>query len=95
VEIAQGKAIADAAVAAGASLLIWSSLPHTGRMTNGELTLPYWDSKADVETYIRGLPIASVFYMAGYYMQNIDHPYLPKPKIVRGHRFLVVDRIQG
>jgi hypothetical protein len=95
VEIAQGKAIADAAVSAGASLLIFSSLPHIGRMTNGEFTLPHWETKADVETYIRGLPIASVFYVAGYYMQNFNHPYFPKQKIVRRHCFLVVDSIQG
>jgi hypothetical protein len=55
--------MADAAVAAGVSLLIWSSLPHVGKMTNGELNVPYWDSKADVETYIRGLLITSAFYM--------------------------------
>ena len=62
IEIAQGKAMADAAVAAGASLLIWSTLPNVTKMTDGTLTgVVQWDSKAYVETYIRGLPITSAF----------------------------------
>ncbi|KAK3166644.1 hypothetical protein OEA41_009769 [Lepraria neglecta] len=48
IEIAQGKAMADAAVAAGASLLIWSTLPNVTKMTDGTLTgVVQWDSKAD------------------------------------------------
>ncbi|KAJ5566746.1 NmrA-like family-domain-containing protein [Penicillium hispanicum] len=59
-ETDQGKAVADAAVAAGVSLLIRSSLPNVTQMTNGELTtVHYFDSKAEVEAYIRGLPIPS------------------------------------
>ncbi|KAF2689360.1 NAD(P)-binding protein [Lentithecium fluviatile CBS 122367] len=61
-ETAQGKALADAAVAASATLLIWSSLPRIG--------LPNFDSKADVEDYIRTLPITSAFFMPGWFMQN-------------------------
>ncbi|KAF8859641.1 NmrA-domain-containing protein [Acephala macrosclerotiorum] len=38
VEVAQGKAITDASVNAGARLLIWSSLPNATKMTNGTLT---------------------------------------------------------
>ena len=78
VEIAQGKAMADAAVAAGASLLIWSSLPHISKISNGKFTKVYhFDSKAEVEIYIRGLPIKSVFYMAGFYMQNFQTMFRP------------------
>ncbi|KAL8786619.1 MAG: hypothetical protein Q9195_008141 [Heterodermia aff. obscurata] len=79
VEIAQGKAIADAAVAAGASLLIWSSLPHISKISNGKFTRVYhFDSKAEVEIYVRGLPIKSLFYMAGFYMQNFQTMFRPK-----------------
>jgi len=71
VEIAQGKAIADASVAGGVTLLIWSSLPNSTRMTGGKSTaLKHFDSKAEVEVYIRSLPIKSAFFMAGWYMQN-------------------------
>ncbi|CAI6298570.1 unnamed protein product [Periconia digitata] len=61
-EIAQGKALANAALATKAHALIWSSLPRIG--------LPNFDGKADVEAYIRNLPMKSLFYMPGWFMQN-------------------------
>lgn len=79
-EIAQGKAIADAAVAAGVTLLIWSSLPNVTKMTSGKLSnVHHFDSKAEVETYIRGLSIQSIFYMPAWYMQNFKAFMTPKP----------------
>ncbi|KAL3451116.1 NmrA family transcriptional regulator [Aspergillus insuetus] len=82
-EIAQGKAIADAALAAGVTVMIFSSLPSISKMSNGEVTsLPQFDSKAVVEEYIRGLPFpVSVFYLAGWYMQNIWHDMAPQVQI--------------
>ncbi|KAK4936374.1 hypothetical protein LTR10_022748 [Elasticomyces elasticus] len=62
VEIAQGKTLADAAVANKVELYIWSSLPRIGK--------PHFDSKAEVEEYVRSLPLTSVYFMAGFYMQN-------------------------
>ena len=44
-------------------------------------TVHHFDSKAEVEIYIRGLPIKSVFYMAGAYMQNYGNIF--RPKMVR------------
>ena len=80
IEIAQGKAMADAAVAVGASLLIWSSLPNVTKMTVGKLSgVKHFDSKAEVETYIRDLPIKSVFYMPALYMQNMTSLFKPRP----------------
>ncbi|KAK8084624.1 hypothetical protein PG997_005895 [Apiospora hydei] len=70
VEIKQGKAIADASVTAGVTQLIWSSLPNVTKMTNGEHGLAHFDSKAEVEEYIRNLNIRSTFFMPGWFMQN-------------------------
>lgn len=79
--MAQGKAMADAAVAKDVELLIWSSLPNVTKMTEGKLSgVKHFDSKAEVETYIRGLPIKSVFYMPAFYMQNMTRLF--KPKVV-------------
>ncbi|KAL8873327.1 MAG: hypothetical protein Q9174_001186 [Haloplaca sp. 1 TL-2023] len=79
VEVAQGKAMANAAVAAGAELLIWSSLPNVTEMTGGKITVyKQFDSKAAVETYIRGLPIKSAFFMPGMYMQMMTNVFRPK-----------------
>jgi len=71
VEIAQGKAIADAAVKTGAVQLIWSSLPNVTELSSGELTaVHHFDSKAEVESYIRTLNIKSMFFLPGCFMQN-------------------------
>lgn len=81
VEIAQGIAVADACVKFGVKLLIWSSLPSVTKMSNGKVTgVNHFESKALVEEYIRKLPIMSVFFMAGWYMQN-HLRYMP-PKAV-------------
>jgi len=80
VEITQGKTIADASVKAGVTQLIWSSLPSVTLMTKGKVTgVEHFDSKAEVETYIRGLNIKSLFFMAGWYMQNQLSIFRPKP----------------
>ncbi|CEN59833.1 hypothetical protein ASPCAL02274 [Aspergillus calidoustus] len=67
-EIAQGKAIADAALAAGVMVIIFSSLSSISKMLNGEVTsLPQFDGKAVVEECIQGLSVpVSVFYLAGW-----------------------------
>ena len=77
--------MADAAVAADAKLLIWSSLPNVTEMTGGQLTgVAHFDSKAEVERYIRGLGITSVFYLVGFYMQNMETFFAPKKNPTTG-----------
>ncbi|KAI4240357.1 MAG: hypothetical protein L6R40_005183 [Gallowayella cf. fulva] len=71
IEVSQGKNIADACKAAGVSILIWSSIPHAGKMTNGKLShLPHFDAKADVADYIREQKIPASFLNAGCFMSN-------------------------
>ncbi|KAL8852099.1 MAG: hypothetical protein Q9221_003029 [Calogaya cf. arnoldii] len=71
IEVTQGKNIADACKASGVSLLIWSSIPHAGKMTNGKLSnLPHFDGKADVAEYIREQKVPAVFLNAGCFMTN-------------------------
>ncbi|KAH7021392.1 NmrA family transcriptional regulator [Microdochium trichocladiopsis] len=80
VEVAQGKAIADAAVAAGVQHLIWSSLPSISKLTDGRVkTIHHFDSKAEVETYIRGLDIGSIFFAPGWFMSNHLESFRPQP----------------
>lgn len=84
-EIVQGKAVADAGLAAGTHLYIWSSLPHVTKMTAGEVTnVHHFDSKAEVELYVRDLSFPScVFFTPGSYMQNVWNTMLPQMKLVR------------
>ncbi|KAG4429560.1 hypothetical protein IFR05_014951 [Cadophora sp. M221] len=81
-EIEQGKNIADASKAAGVTHLIWSSLPHTTKLTGGTLTkLSHFDSKAEVEEYIekiKGDLIATYYRPAGF-MTNFKQSINPGP----------------
>ena len=79
-EISQGKAMADAAVAAGVSYFIFSTLPHAGKISGGKLQkLDHFDAKAEVEEYIRNLPIKSAFFAPGSFMQNFGEMMAPHP----------------
>ena len=78
-EIRQGKLAADLAVAAGAKFLIWASQKHPATLTSGKYAVDSYDSKAEVETYIRGLPIQSAFFAPGSFMQNFAGMMAPRP----------------
>lgn len=79
-EVTQGKAIADAAVAAGVQFFIFSTLPHVSKISGGKLkAVENFDLKADIEAYVRSLPIKSAFYAPGYFMQNFSNFVLPQP----------------
>ena len=70
-EWAQVKAVAVAAVAQGASYIIFSALPHVKVLSGGKYTkVKGFDIKAEVESYIRKLPIRSAFFAPGSFMQN-------------------------
>ncbi|MCJ1468393.1 hypothetical protein MMC07_007021 [Pseudocyphellaria aurata] len=69
----QGKLIADVSVAAGVQHLIWSSLYNVTELTDGKFSgVEHFDSKADVEKYIRTLSIPATFFMPGFYMSNVS-----------------------
>ena len=79
-ELRQGKTVADAAVAAGASYFIYSTLINTEAFTGGKIKhMQHFDTKYDVEQYIRGLPIKSAFFAPGTFMQNFVTHMAPKP----------------
>jgi uncharacterized protein YbjT (DUF2867 family) len=79
-ELGQGKAMADAAVASGVHYFIFSSLPNGGKMSDGKLQkLDHFDVKAEIEEYIRTLPIKSSFFAPGSFMQNFGHMMAPHP----------------
>ncbi|TVY81088.1 NmrA-like family domain-containing protein [Lachnellula suecica] len=78
-EITQGKNIADAAVAVSASYIIFSTLPHVSLISGGKYThVAPFDAKAEVEIYIRSLPIQSAFYNPGSFMQNFQTSLAPR-----------------
>jgi hypothetical protein len=70
-EYSQGKNVTDVSKAVGVSHLIFSSLHHVKEETKGRLThVPHFDSKANVEKYIRASGVGCSFVLPGYYMSN-------------------------
>ncbi|KAG9199124.1 hypothetical protein G6514_009042 [Epicoccum nigrum] len=72
VETRQAKAVCDAALAAGVSYIIWSSMSHPAVLSGGKYkNVEHFDDKAEVELYIRGLPVRSSFFAPASFMQNL------------------------
>jgi uncharacterized protein YbjT (DUF2867 family) len=78
-ELSQGKAIADAAVVAGAELIIYNTLFDIAQVSGGKYDRGgHFDCKQEVEEYIRGLPIKSAFFAPGGFMQNFKTGMKPR-----------------
>lgn len=79
-EYLQGKRLADAAVAAKAHWLIWSTLPLTAEISGGKYTkVQHFDVKGRVEQYVRNLPIRHAFFSPGTFMSNLATFMKPRP----------------
>ena len=79
-EFEQGKSLADAAVESKVSYLIFSTLPSVTKISGGKYTAVHgFDAKADIESYIRTLPIRSAFFAPGSFMQNFQRLMAPQP----------------
>ncbi|KAF2123413.1 NAD(P)-binding protein [Dothidotthia symphoricarpi CBS 119687] len=79
-EVAHGRALADAAVAVGVPFYIYSTLPNAGKISGGKLkNMGHFDGKAEVEQYIRTLPLKSAFFAPGSFMSNFSATMAPHP----------------
>ncbi|KAJ4368608.1 hypothetical protein N0V86_009515 [Didymella sp. IMI 355093] len=81
IETRQAKAVCEAALAAGVSYIIFSSMSHPSKITNGALpNVEHFDDKAEIEEYIRGLPVKSAFFAPASFMQNFQTHFMrPHP----------------
>lgn len=52
---------------------------HCETISSGKYRLPSYDSKAEVEAYIRTLPIKSAFFAPGVFMQTFSGGFAPRP----------------
>ncbi|HEV7240100.1 MAG TPA: NmrA/HSCARG family protein [Thermoanaerobaculia bacterium] len=78
-EKAQAKNIADAARAAGAKHVIWSTLEDTRKLMKPDDTrmpmlqekyrVPHFDAKAEADAYFEGLPVT--FLVTSFYWDNL------------------------
>jgi len=79
-EVTQGKALVDAAVQEKVHYFIFSTLPSITTLSGGKYTGVHgFDAKAEVEAYIRTLPIKSAFFAPGSFMQNFQNFMKPRP----------------
>ncbi|CAF2821523.1 unnamed protein product [Rotaria sp. Silwood2] len=83
-EYEQGMNMVNAARQQGVKHFIWSSLPDTMAISNGQLDLPHYMMKARIESYIRTqqdpplFPYTTFIYV-GFYYQNFQTFFQPTP----------------
>lgn len=78
-EIQQGKNLVDAAVATGVKHFVYSSLEDTRPLlgdqvkpVNGDMTVPHFDGKAEIEKYMREkLPKTSTAVITSIFFENM------------------------
>ncbi|KAK5064789.1 hypothetical protein LTR84_000623 [Exophiala bonariae] len=74
-ELQQGKNIVDACKSEAVKHLVWSSLPHAEKLSNGELSkIEHFDSKAGVQEYaeqVKGDDLIVSYFMPAYFMSNL------------------------
>jgi uncharacterized protein YbjT (DUF2867 family) len=85
-EFALGKELADAAVEAGVSHIVFSTLENVDKITNGKKLVPHFTEKALVADYIRSLPVSHSFVMLAYFYTNFLEYYVPR---VEGGKLLM------
>jgi uncharacterized protein YbjT (DUF2867 family) len=80
VETRQAKAICSAALNAGVRYIIFSSISHPFKISNGALKhVEMFDAKAEIEEYIRSLPVRSAFFAPGSFMSNFETHQMLRP----------------
>ena len=75
-----GKQLADAAIEAGVRHIIFSSLENVDKITEGKMVAPHFTDKANIEEYIRTLPITSSFIYMAFFYTNLIEFYPPAMK---------------
>ncbi|KAF2822642.1 NAD(P)-binding protein [Ophiobolus disseminans] len=80
IETRQAKDICTAALKEGVKYIIFSSMSHPYKISNGKLkNVEHFDDKAEIEEYIRSLPVKSAFFAPACFMQNFKTHLVPRP----------------
>ncbi len=74
-EYRQGRALADAAKAAGVQHFVYSSVGGADRNTG----IPHFESKAGIERYVKSLGLPYTILQPVYFMNNFDSFSAPTP----------------
>lgn len=79
-EMELGKQLADAAIEAGVQHIVFSSLENVDKITGGKKFAPHFTDKANIEEYIRTLPVTSTFIYMAFFYTNLIEFYPPRMK---------------
>ncbi|HEX9744977.1 MAG TPA: NmrA/HSCARG family protein [bacterium] len=74
----QGRNLVDAVKESNVEHFVFSSLPHVGKITNGELDVPHFDQKARIEEYAAGLGIPMTVVHVAFYYENFIYFFPPQ-----------------
>ncbi|MBV8251420.1 MAG: NmrA/HSCARG family protein [Chitinophaga sp.] len=79
-EMELGIQLADAAVEAGVNHIVFSGLENVDKITGGKMSAPHFTDKANIEEYIRTLPVTSSFIYLSLFYTNLIEFYTPTLK---------------
>lgn len=69
-EAQHGRNLVDAVAAANVEHFVFSTLPHVKKITNGELDVPHFDIKGQLEEYARSRGLKATFVHLAFYFEN-------------------------
>jgi uncharacterized protein YbjT (DUF2867 family) len=69
-EAQQGRNLVDAVAAANVEHFVFSTLPNAKKLTNGELDVPHFDIKGQLEEYARSRGLKATFVHVAFYFEN-------------------------
>ncbi|KAH7066348.1 hypothetical protein BKA63DRAFT_160342 [Paraphoma chrysanthemicola] len=96
IETRQSRAICEAALNAGVKFIIFSSMSHPYQISNGKLkNVEHFDDKAEIEQYIRSLPVKSAFFAPGSFMQNFTSHLKPHPSRAGDGTFVIASIVNA
>lgn len=92
IETRQAKDLCEAALKAGVKYIIFSSMSHPSKISNGKYNnVEHFDDKAEIEEYIRSLPVKSAFFAPGSFMQNFSTHLVPRPSPAGDGTFVIAN----
>ncbi|KAF1846322.1 NAD(P)-binding protein [Cucurbitaria berberidis CBS 394.84] len=92
IETRQAKSFCEAALAQSVKYIIFSSMSHPYKITKGVLkNVEHFDDKAEIEQYIRTLPVKSAFFAPGSFMQNFHSRMKPRPSYTGDGTYFVAN----
>jgi uncharacterized protein YbjT (DUF2867 family) len=96
IETLQAKSVCSEALRQGVSYIIFSSMSHPSAISSGLLkNCEHFDVKAEIETYIRSLPVRSAFFAPASFMQNFTTMMRPRSAPENDGTYVLQDMLPG